>query len=222
MKRARPCRCDACCASATCAPVRLEQPIWRTLPCRTRSSSARKVSSIGVAASRPVQLVEIDPIGAQPLQARLDGARDVAARGARDAARAIRRHAELGRQHHLLAPLAERLDRATLPRRRHCRTSAVSIRVTPRSSARCTTARVASRSRRPAEIVAAEPDDRDFERRNCQPYAFPSAFTCHGRALTHSVVPAKARTHRATYAGLWNTGSARSPIAPSAMGPARG
>ena len=61
-------------------------------------------------AFRPVQLVEVDVIGLQPLQRTVDGGADVGAvHGRRAAANPVeiaRRAGDLGRDHDLLAPLA--------------------------------------------------------------------------------------------------------------------
>ena len=56
-----------------------------------------------------VVVEEVDPVGAQPLQRALDGAPDVRARPTRHAAVPARVHAELRRQHHAVAPVAEDL-----------------------------------------------------------------------------------------------------------------
>ena len=52
-------------------------------------------------------LVEIEPIGFQPLQAGFDRPHDVGARGALLLAALIHRHGEFGRQHDVLAAGAE-------------------------------------------------------------------------------------------------------------------
>jgi len=44
---------------------RLEQPIWRTLPCPHQLVESAAASPRSASPGRPVQLVEIDPIGAQ-------------------------------------------------------------------------------------------------------------------------------------------------------------
>ena len=67
------------------------------------------VSSIGVSGSGSCMLVEVDPVGLQPPQAGLDRGHDVAPRGALLAAVVVHRLAELGRQHDVLAAVAEHL-----------------------------------------------------------------------------------------------------------------
>ena len=76
--------------------VSLDRPMWRILPALTCSSSASRVSSSGVrlasvcvlvaqlaeeigAALRPVQLVEVDVVGLQALEAGVHGFGDVLA-----------------------------------------------------------------------------------------------------------------------------------------------
>ena len=56
----------------------------------------------------PVDLVEVEPVGLQPLQARLDGGHDVAARAAFLFA-VVHRHAEFRGKHDVLAPVAQHL-----------------------------------------------------------------------------------------------------------------
>ena len=79
----------------------------------------------------PVQLVEVDPVGAQPAHRRLDGAPDVAAGSAGApvlaVATAAAAHvaAELGRDHDVVAPARRAARRAaprTRRRSRRCRT----------------------------------------------------------------------------------------------------
>src|SRR6266478_8125752 len=58
---------------------------------------------------RLVLLVKVDPVGFEPSQAGLDLGDNVVARGALEAAGGIHRSGELGRQHDLLAVIAEDL-----------------------------------------------------------------------------------------------------------------
>src|SRR5258708_10816758 len=50
-----------------------------------------------------MQLVKVDPIGVEPLQARFHSAQDVGARRAFELALIIHRQAQFGREHHLFA-----------------------------------------------------------------------------------------------------------------------
>ena len=66
--------------------VSLDRPIWRILPAAICSPRASRVSCSGVklaeevgAALGPMQLVEVDPVGLQALQAGVDGGADMRA-----------------------------------------------------------------------------------------------------------------------------------------------
>src|SRR5260221_12283431 len=74
----------------------------RTLPSRTSSSSAQRFLDRRLRI-RPMQLVKVDPIGVEPLQARFHSAQDVGARRAFELALIIHRQAEFGREHDLFA-----------------------------------------------------------------------------------------------------------------------
>ena len=77
-----------------------------------RSSRVARVSSIGVDGIGRVQLVQVDPVGLQAAQRRLDGQPDVASRSASapvGPVRAAHVHAELGREHDPVALAGERL-----------------------------------------------------------------------------------------------------------------
>src|SRR5262249_57701456 len=64
---------------------------------------------------RAMQLVKVDPIGAQPLQTRLDRVHDVAPRRPLELAGVIHRQAELAREHDCFALLAENSSQPLLP-----------------------------------------------------------------------------------------------------------
>ena len=93
-------------ASRSCSAEKFEQPISRTLPAWTSSSSAPSVSAIGTVGIGLVELVEVDAVGLQPAQAVLDRAPHVLGPGA--APLLVDGHAELGREHHLVAAPGQR------------------------------------------------------------------------------------------------------------------
>ena len=82
----------------------------RTFPDFTRSSQRAQRFLDRRFRIGPVQLIEIDPIGVEPSQARFDRLHDVAARCAAQRAGGVHRQAEFGRQHDVLAPGAEELS----------------------------------------------------------------------------------------------------------------
>ena len=114
----------------------------------------------------PVQLVEVDPVGAQPLQARLDRMHDVTPRRTAQLARIVHRQAELGCEHDLLALVTENASE------RLFRTAFVAVAVRGVDQVDAEVDRLvhdALRRRKidtAAEIVAAEPDDGHVERRS--------------------------------------------------------
>jgi hypothetical protein len=116
-----------------------------------------------------VQLVEVDPVGAQALEARLDRLHDVAAGRAPERAGLVHRQAELGREHDLLAPVAENAPQRLL------RAAAVAVAVgsiDQIDSARHRRVHHALGRRKidtAAEIIAAEPDDGHVEHRIAEP-----------------------------------------------------
>ena len=109
-----------------------------------------------------VELVEVDPVRLQPLEARLDGLHRIAARTERRRARAGR-PAEFGGEHDVLAPFAEAFADETL------RSAAVSVAlgcIEERDAAVDRLVDDSARARKikpAAEIVAAEPDNRDAQ-----------------------------------------------------------
>ena len=123
-------------------------------------------------------LVEIDPVGPQPPQAGLDLGHNVMARGALEPARAIHRPGEFGRQHDVLAAVAEDLAEAGLGTAARV---AIGVGFVEKGDAEIK--RLVHDPTRgleidaPAKIVAAEPDRR---------YAKPG-FT--KIALLHQTVP---------------------------------
>ena len=112
-----------------CQAAKLEQPIVRTKPRDTQSSSARSVSSSGVTGIEAVDLVEVDVIEAEPLQAGGDLIHDVTARQADRVRAGPHAAAHFGGDDHVLArdaEVAQRLAELTLGlalpnRRRRCR-----------------------------------------------------------------------------------------------------
>ena len=118
---------------------------------------------------RAMQLVKIDAIGAQPLQARLDRVHDVVPRRALELARLIHRHAELAREHDRFALLAENSSEPLL------RAAFVAVAVGGVDEVDAQLDRLAydpARRRKidaAAEVVAAEADDRHFERGAAEP-----------------------------------------------------
>ena len=82
-----------------------DRPMCRTLPSATSSARAPTVSSIGRVRVDPVLVVEVDAVGAEPLQGALDRGADVrrAAVEHPGAAARVRDEAELRRQHDLVA-----------------------------------------------------------------------------------------------------------------------
>ena len=97
------------CASTIWLPENDEEPMERTLPCRTRSVSAPSVSSTSVGRIGAVHLVEVDVVGAEPPQRVLDRPDDPAPRAAAPVRVLAHRHEELGRQHDVVAPALQRL-----------------------------------------------------------------------------------------------------------------
>ena len=55
----------------SCATSKFETPMWRTRPCSFSSAKAAQPSSMSSLGDRPVDLVEVDRVDAQPLEARL-------------------------------------------------------------------------------------------------------------------------------------------------------
>src|SRR5207245_59015 len=103
---------------------------------------------------------EIDPVGLEPLQARLDRGHDVAARAAFEPPFAVHRPAELGHQHDILAPAPQHLAQDGLG----AATPAVDVAAIEEGDAEVE--RLVNHRARgfevewPAEIVAAETDRR--------------------------------------------------------------
>jgi hypothetical protein len=86
----------------------LEQPANLTFPCRTSSSSAPSVSSIGVAGSGRCRIIDIDPLGLEPLQAPLHSRQDITTRAARKVSLIVHRQAEFRGEDQVLAAVAQR------------------------------------------------------------------------------------------------------------------
>src|SRR5215831_11345297 len=113
---------------------------------------------------RAMQLVKIDPIGTQPLQARLDRVHDIAPRRPLELAGLIHRHAELAREHDRFALLAENASEALL------RAAFVAVAVGGVDQVDAELDRFAynpARRRKidaAAEVVSAEADDGHFKR----------------------------------------------------------
>src|SRR5262244_2342056 len=118
---------------------------------------------------RAMQLVKVDPIGAQPPQARLDRVHDVAPRRPLELAGVVHRHAELAREHDRFALLAENSSKPLL------RAAFVAVAVGGVDQVDAELDRLAydaARRRKidaAAEIVAAEADDGHFERGATEP-----------------------------------------------------
>src|SRR5262249_5841512 len=112
---------------------------------------------------RPVQLVEIEVVGAQPAKARLDRLRDVAPRRSLELAGVVHRHAELAGEDDLSALRAE--DAAE----RLLRSAAIAVCVGGVDQGAAEIDRLVHHPARrlevdaAAEIVGAEPDGRDLE-----------------------------------------------------------
>src|SRR5262245_48034565 len=122
-----------------------------------------------------MQLVKVDPIGAQPPQARLDRLHDIAPRRPLELAGVVHRHAELAREHDRIALLAENSSKPLL------RAAFVAVAVGGVDQVDAELDRLAydaARRRKidaAAEIVAAEADDGHFKRGAAEPGAFSSA-----------------------------------------------
>src|SRR6516162_5183400 len=118
---------------------------------------------------RAMQLVKIDPIGTQPLQARLDRLHDIAPRRPLELAGVIHRQAELARQHDRFALLAENSSEPLL------RAAFVAVAVGGVDQVDAELDRPAydaARRRKidaAAKIVAAEADDGHLERGAAKP-----------------------------------------------------
>ena len=131
----------------------------RTLPSRTRSSSAPQRLLDRRRGIGPVQLIEVDPVGAQPLRLASTARHDVAARRALHLARAVHRHAEFGGEHDVLAPRAQGFAKVCL------RPAAIAVDVGGVEQRDAGVERAMHHRARggevdaPAEVVAAEPDD---------------------------------------------------------------
>ena len=118
-----------------------------------------------------VQLVEVDPVGPQAAQRRLDGEPDVAARPAHAPVRTVRAghvHAELGGEHDLVALALERLAHQRLgePALRAVDVGGVEeghAGVDRGADHRVRPSCVSDRRACAAEVVAAEADGRDDE-----------------------------------------------------------
>src|SRR5260370_678974 len=112
---------------------------------------------------RAMHLVEVDPIGLEALQAPLHSAHDVAPRRALEPLLLVHGHAELGRQHDFLAPVAEDLPQGFL----RAAEIAVDVGRIEQGDAEleCLVDDLARRLEidAPAEIVAAQADDGDRE-----------------------------------------------------------
>src|SRR5262249_4876461 len=111
-----------------------------------------------------MQLVKVDPIGVEPLQARLDRVHDIAPRRPLELAPVVHRHAELAREHDRFALLAENASEPLL------RAAFVAIAVGGVDEVDAELDRLfydAARRRKidaAAEVIAAEADDGHFER----------------------------------------------------------
>ena len=116
---------------------------------------------------RKMHLVQIDPFGAQPAQARLDRESDPAARRAALRPRVAHRPTELGRDHGAVAPALERRAENLL-----ARAATIDVRgveeVHTRIECRMHDPRGAARIETAAEVVAADADDGDAETRGAQ------------------------------------------------------
>ena len=96
--------------------LKLESPTALTLPCFTRSSSARIGSSKGIVAIGPVDEIDIDIVGIERLEALFDRLHHALA-AAVAVVRQIRiSDAELGRDDSFLAPRSERFGQRLLRR----------------------------------------------------------------------------------------------------------
>src|SRR5215813_8166712 len=121
---------------------------------------------------RAMQLVKIDPIGTQPLQARLDRVHDIAPRRPLELAGLIHRHAELAREHDRFALLAENSSEPLL------RAAFVAVAVGGVDQVDTELDRLAYDAARrskidtAAEIVTAQADDGHFERGAAEPALF--------------------------------------------------
>ena len=115
----------------------------------------------------PVHLIEVEPVGLEPRQARLDGRHDVAARGAFLFA-VVHRHAEFRGQHDVLAAVAQHLTEHRL------RAAAAAVNVggieqRDPGIERLVDDQAGAFEVHPlAEIVAAKPDQRDPQARLAQ------------------------------------------------------
>src|SRR5215468_10616342 len=121
---------------------------------------------------RAMQLVKIDPIGTQPLQARLDRVHDIAPRRPLELAGLIHRHAELAREHDRFALLAENASEALL----RAAFVAVAVGGVDQVDAELDRLTYDPARRREidaaAEVVAAEADDGHFKRGAAEPAFF--------------------------------------------------
>jgi len=109
-----------------------------------------------------VLLVEVDPVGLEPSEARLDLGYDVMARGALKAAAGIHRPREFGRQHDVLAAVAEDLAKAALGAAARITVSVGLVEERDAEVERLVDDLAGRREiDTAAEIVAAEPDHRD-------------------------------------------------------------
>src|SRR5262245_9502337 len=119
-----------------------------------------------------MQLVKVDPIGAQPFQAPLDGLHDIAPRCRLELAGVGHRYAELAREHGRFALLAENSSKPLL------RAAFVAVAVGGVDQVDAELDRLAydaARRRKidaAAEIVAPEADDGHFERGAAEPALF--------------------------------------------------
>ena len=78
-------------AARICFPFQFETPMYRALPARTTSVSASSVSSSGTSSVVAVALVEVDVVGAEPRERRVDLLQDLRAREPAVAVAASRR-----------------------------------------------------------------------------------------------------------------------------------
>src|SRR5467141_2200535 len=116
-----------------------------------------------------MQLVKVDPIGVEPLQARLHSARDVRARRAFELALIIYRQAEFGREHGLFALWSKNSPELLL----RAAPVAVAVGGVDQVDAKIDRLMHDPAGRREidaaAEVVATEPDDGNFERGRAEP-----------------------------------------------------
>ena len=195
-KAAVPMRVAVSSAADTCGAEKFEQPIARTLPSRHQIVERAQGLLDRRVRIGTVDLIEVDPVGAQPLQARLDGA------GMIVAPRCVARSAlpigmpNLVASTTCLAALADRLAEERLGVAVAVDVGGVEQRHAEVERAVHDGAGAGDVWMRPAEVVAAEPDDETSMTGVGRACAFPSTSSLRPLQAPESSAPRRASPPR--------------------------